>query len=158
VQADVDDLFGMHFVGTGGHYQPGGLKASERERLPRDAAAIVQQLLVWLPGDTRLYWLLGEVMNATGDVSGAADVLDECLWTRRYDAPTLRAHRQTLRAALPKPVPLSLPDEPPVVEVPAGWRADRTLITVVGAGAAACISILLYLQVRESRRKRMRRT
>ena len=45
----------------------------------RDAAAVVQQLALWLPADGRLLWQLGEIANATGDVRTAANILDGCV-------------------------------------------------------------------------------
>ena len=85
--------------GRTGNTYAGRISAEELKKLPPDAIAIVQQLLIWLPGDARLYWLLGELLNAEGDVSSAATVFDECLWTRRYDSPLLREHRQVVQQA-----------------------------------------------------------
>src|SRR5262249_11089349 len=56
----LDDLFGVRFVGESGKYEPGKLGAVERKKLPSDAAAVAQQLALWLPADGRLLWQLAE--------------------------------------------------------------------------------------------------
>jgi tetratricopeptide (TPR) repeat protein len=58
-------------------WEPGKISASERAKLPKDAVAVVQQLLVWTPEDARLIWLLAELLNAEGDTESAATVLSE---------------------------------------------------------------------------------
>lgn len=60
----------VRFVGEGGEFEPGKLAAAERAKLPKEALAIVQQLIVWMPDDLRLYWLLGEMYNAQGGKQG----------------------------------------------------------------------------------------
>src|SRR5207302_193662 len=45
----LDDLFGVRFVGPDGKYVSGQLAAEQRKNLPADAAALVQQLALWLP-------------------------------------------------------------------------------------------------------------
>src|SRR5262249_51405106 len=57
---ELDDLFGIRYVGESGKYEPGKLAAAEQKKLPSDAAAIVQQLALWLPADGRLLWQLAE--------------------------------------------------------------------------------------------------
>ncbi len=57
----------VRFLNDDGEFEAGKIAASERAKLPHkapDALAIVQQLVVWMPDDLRLYWLLGEVYNA----------------------------------------------------------------------------------------------
>src|SRR5262245_22766615 len=72
----LDDLFGVAFVGALGKPEAGKIDASARKRLPAEDVAIVQQLALWLPGDGRLLWLLGELANAHGDVRTAAAILE----------------------------------------------------------------------------------
>src|SRR5439155_7726041 len=55
---NLDDLFGIRFVGETGEYEPGKLAAAEGKKLPSDAAALTQQLALWLPADGRLLWQL----------------------------------------------------------------------------------------------------
>lgn len=102
---DVDSLFPqgvkttpVHFVGEDGNYAAGQLADSERKKLPPDAIAIVQQLLLWHPKDARLYWLLGELYNAEGDIDSAAKLLDACSFVMGYSNPTVIEHRRILKA------------------------------------------------------------
>jgi tetratricopeptide (TPR) repeat protein len=68
----------LRFVGESGKFEPGKLAKAEMEKLPPDATKIVEQLLVWMPDDLRLYWLLGELLNGQqGDVDGAKIVFTE---------------------------------------------------------------------------------
>ena len=150
----VDDLFGAHFLGENGKYLPGRISTEELKKLPPDAIAIVQQLLIWFPGDARLYWLLGELLNAEGDVSSAATVFDECLWTRRYDAPLLREHRQVVQQANASQAPFLGSLEPSAPEPPAGWQFDRRLIVAGSVAGVLLIGLLGYLQLREFRKQR----
>jgi len=65
----VDPIFGevdkpVRFVNDKDEFEVGRIPADEFKQLPPDADVIVQQLLVWMPNDERLLWLLGEVLNA----------------------------------------------------------------------------------------------
>ncbi len=95
----LDDLFGVRYAGEGGKYEPGKLPPAEQAKLSSDAAAIIQQLGLWLPNDGRLLWQLAEIANALGDVRTAAAVMDGCVNEFGMRTPDLRAHRQVLRAA-----------------------------------------------------------
>src|SRR5712692_1751909 len=46
---DLDELFGIRFVSAAGKYEPGKLAVVEQKKLPSDAAALAQQLALWLP-------------------------------------------------------------------------------------------------------------
>jgi hypothetical protein len=152
----VDDLFGVRFEGEKGRYEPGRIAPAEKAKLPKDAVAVVEQLLIWLPVDTRLYWLLGEVLNAEGDIASAATILDECAGARRYNARILREHRRTLQEAKAALAPVVSPLDSPTgpEEVPAGWSINGRLAALVGAGAGLLIVLLVYLQVRDLSRRR----
>jgi hypothetical protein len=89
----------VRFVGPSGEYIAGSIADEERKKLPSDAIAIVQQLVLWHPHDARLYWLLGELYNADGDVETAAKILDHCSFNMGYSNPTLLRHRQILQQA-----------------------------------------------------------
>lgn len=95
---DLDDLFGVRFVGDNGNYQPGKIAAAERKKLPVDAVAIVQQLLLWLPADGLLLWQLAELAGAHGDVRMAAAMMEGCVSEFGLQAPELRKRRQMARA------------------------------------------------------------
>lgn len=110
LQEDVDVLFPtarpprrpedpVEFVGENGHYEAGSIAAVEQRKLPPDALAIVQQLVLWHPQDPRLYWLLGELYNAAGEVETAAGILDLCTFAMGYSNPTVIEHRRVLRTA-----------------------------------------------------------
>ncbi len=96
---ELDDLFGVRYVGAGGKYEPGQMAAAERKKLPEEAAAVAQQLALWLPADGKLLWQLGELAAAHGDVRMAAAILDGCVTEFGLRSPELRAHRQANRAA-----------------------------------------------------------
>jgi len=91
----LDDLFGVQFVGDSGRYEPGQISAAQREKLPEDAITIVQQLLLWMPSDARLYWLLAELYNAAGEMQFAVAIMDECVNTR-FQTELLREHQQLI--------------------------------------------------------------
>jgi tetratricopeptide (TPR) repeat protein len=96
---DLDDLFGIRYVGEDGTYQPGKLAAGQSKLLPSNAAAVAQQLALWLPADGRLLWQLAELTSAHGDVKTAAAILDGCVTEFGMNSPELRRHRQAMRAA-----------------------------------------------------------
>ena len=96
---DLDDLFGIHYVGPSGKFEAGRLAETQRKRLPNDAVALVQQLALWLPADGRLLWQLGELAGANGDVTTAAAILDGCVTEFGLRAAPLREHRRAYRAA-----------------------------------------------------------
>jgi hypothetical protein len=97
----VDELFPkVRFVGPSGQYEAGALAQASRDEVPVDATLIALQLVVWLPFDDRLYWLLGELLNASGNVQYAYDVFDELVYARRVDTRELAQHRQVLRDAV----------------------------------------------------------
>lgn len=161
----VDDLFGpvgspVHFVGESGHYEAGRIAANERRKLPSDAIALVEQLLVWLPEDTRLYWLLGELFNASGDVQAAATVMEDCVWNRGWTAEELKDHRRILKEARPAPA-LDVADlrAPPAARTtppPTDWLPSRRRAVAVAVIAAAAMAALTIFQIRELRRRRRR--
>ncbi len=96
---DLDNLFGVRFVGEDGNYQPGKLAAAERKKLPADAVANVQQLLLWLPADGMLLWQIAELAGAYGDVRMAAAMMEGCVSEFGLQAPELRRRRPLARAA-----------------------------------------------------------
>lgn len=84
----VDDLFGANYAGE-----------ADSTKLPPNAAALVQQLALWLPADGRLLWQLGELAHVHGDVATAAAILDGCITEFNMGSPELRKHRLAYRAA-----------------------------------------------------------
>jgi len=97
---DPTPLFPVRFVSDAGVYEPGTLAAAERAKLPADAVAVVQQLLLWFPSDTRLYWLLAELYAAEGDLDTAQKIFDECAWSRQFgNRKVFMDHRTAVTAA-----------------------------------------------------------
>jgi tetratricopeptide (TPR) repeat protein len=165
---NVDGLFGtvaapIRFVGDSGKYEAGRLAAAERARLPGDATAIVQQLLIWLPDDLRLYWLYGELLNAGGDTASAAVVFDS-FWSRNWSPAALVEHRRIVKEAVPKasdPAAETWASEGSGVggqgsqdRPTGGWLPDTRQLVLVAGLAGAVVVFLGYLQVREFRRRR----
>jgi len=66
--------------------------------LPPDAVTVVQTLGLWLPGDGRVLWQLGELAHAAGDVATAAAILDGVVSEFGLNDPELRRQRQKFRA------------------------------------------------------------
>jgi hypothetical protein len=93
---DLDDLFGIRFVGLSGKYEPGKLADEQRKLLPSDAAASLQLLALWLPADARLLWQTAEVAGAYGDVGTAAAIMDGCVTEFGLRAPALLEHRRAV--------------------------------------------------------------
>jgi hypothetical protein len=104
----------VKFVGDTGVFEPGSMSATELKKLPRDAREIVQQLLLWLPDDLRLYWLLGEIYNAEAAkvradgtkasaeakkaaAAAAYKIFDQLVYKANLRADDLRDRRQKLR-------------------------------------------------------------
>jgi tetratricopeptide (TPR) repeat protein len=96
---ELDELFGIRYVGDKGEYEPGRLAETERKKLPARAVATVQQLALWLPADGRLLWQLAELASAHGDVASAAAMLDGCVLQFGMTSPELRGRRQLMRDA-----------------------------------------------------------
>ena len=100
------------YVNDKGEFEPGKIGAAEKKLLPPDAREIVQQLLLWMPHDRRLYWQLGEIYNAQGDprsIKAARSIFDELVYLDKLRVPEVEKRRQILND-------LKLPDEAPVSE------------------------------------------
>ncbi len=95
----LDDLFGVRFVNDKGKYEPGKLAMAQRQKVPAEAAAIVQQLALWLPADGPLLWQLAELAGVHGDVKMSAAIMDGCVTEFGMNSRELREHRRLARAA-----------------------------------------------------------
>lgn len=105
---DVDPLFvandqGVLYVSESGEFEPGKLAEAERAKLPEKsidrALQVTQQLLVWLPLDTRLYWQLGELYAARGkpqDLRAARKIFDELVWDMNVPYAETKKRRAVL--------------------------------------------------------------
>ena len=93
----------VRFVNDRGEYEPGALAAAERAKLPPDAVAIAQQMMLWFPLDAGLYWLLAELYAADGQLEEALVILKECADSRAYGGrKLLMEHRSAVMAAVEK--------------------------------------------------------
>jgi hypothetical protein len=148
-QEGSKSLLPVRFVNDAGAYEPGVLAASERAKLPPDAIAVVQQLIMWFPGETRLYWLLAELYAADGDLDAAIAIFDECAWGLRYgNRKLLMEHRAAVRAAIdakPKPAPIAPP------ESPISMRDILLYFGVVGVVVAIALGRVLYKRMRTAK-------
>lgn len=136
-----DDLFGIRFVNDAGHYEPGQLAAAEKAKLPggdfTEALATVQQLVLWFPFDTRLYWLLGELYTAQGEFKTALDIMNECVDSGRFsNRKVLMEHREAV-ARLAN-IPTAVDEEP---ELPVSMR-----MVAVYFGAVALIALVALVR------------
>jgi tetratricopeptide (TPR) repeat protein len=151
----LDDLFGVDFT-----YEGGGLPEKEKAKLPSNGLALVQQLLIWLPDDPRLYWLLGELYHAQGtpeDEAAARQIFKDLVeFNGRYRVPGTRDHYHALGKAPPLTPNVPAPDKEPVATPsPSDGNAIFDLRPLlVGFGAGVLVSLLAYWQVRELRRRR----
>jgi tetratricopeptide (TPR) repeat protein len=152
--ADVDAIFDGRFVGPAGQYGAGKIADKERVKLPKDAVAIVQQLLLWFPEDSRLIWLLGELYNADGELEAAFKMLDMCVYSRRYESPTLRDHRRIVKDAYEAQVkaaesaPPASPPPPGESILPGSWQ-----LYTVGTVFGILLLALAYWQASELLRR-----
>jgi tetratricopeptide (TPR) repeat protein len=145
----------VQFVGPGGKYEPGKLAAAERQKLPANALAIVEQLVLWDPDDLRLRWLAAELFNAEGEMGAARDLLVYLSWNEGFNPPELKEHRDILVRQAPAPqtaveTPAPTPDK---VEPTSPWPTNPWQLLGVGFGAGAVVALLGVWQVREIRRR-----
>jgi hypothetical protein len=174
----------VRFVGESGDFEPGKIAKAEKAKLdavrkfPSDPGPIdiVQQLLIWLPDDQRLFWLLGELYNAAADLTdvtlptdgeerrkilnksgddlAAAKFIFESLGK---DAGGLRtkefwSRRQILLNA-PAPEPTS-PTPTPVDAKPVSRPGIEWRSLWVGFGTGAAVALFSWWQIKEWRRRR----
>ncbi|MFO0879550.1 MAG: hypothetical protein U0840_19570 [Gemmataceae bacterium] len=102
-EVEVDPIFpGVRYVGSSGEYEAGGLATESRDRLPANAFNLLYQIAVWFPTDMRLYWQIGEMLNAFGVIDQAHDVFVELVeagMSRSFR--NLPLHRRVLLEARP---------------------------------------------------------
>jgi tetratricopeptide (TPR) repeat protein len=96
---NLDDLFGVRYVGPSGKFELGRLAEAQRKKLPTEAVALTQQLALWLPADGQLLWQLAELAGASGDFATAAAIMDGCVTSFGLRAADLLTHRRAYRAA-----------------------------------------------------------
>jgi hypothetical protein len=145
----------VRFVGESGQYEPGRIAAVEEAKLPKNAQAIVEQLLVWLPNDPDpgLEWLRGELLNAQGKSDYATLVFQNLSDRLGKQAPQeLNAHREVLQNQ--KGNPPSASSQATAPPPPETWRPNPWQTLAVGFAAGLVVALLGYWQVREILRRR----
>ena len=185
IEETIDPLFvgndqdkkPVRFVSDAGKFEAGRLADAERARLPGDAIEIVEQLLVWMPNDLRLYWLLGELLNANAmtrktDAEKYQDIRSSYLIMKELvegwrDAPKeLGEHHAVLKNYLemtPAPNPIAVGELKNIIDDPdkdtnppltaeQWWRA-----LVVGFVTGFAIGLFALWQIQEMRRRRQAR-
>lgn len=150
-----DHIFDVDFAKM---YEPGAAGEAERAKLPPDALATAQQLVLWFPYDWRLYWLLGEVYAAKGEVRAAKKIMDECVYSGSYsNRKALMQHREAVAKAVaalpPEPQP---PEHSPPPEVTETEPAVPFTMTAVWwyFGAVGLFGLLALLRAVWKRGKR----
>jgi hypothetical protein len=171
----VDQIFApVDLVRAEGGYEIGHISARQLAELPPDAVAIVEQLLYWLPLDNRLYWLLGELLNAKGNVYSAYQVFNTVIsppdqpnktdqtFVKQPDQPRLlRQHwkllgedpRAKTEPKLEDLTETSTPKETSGSKTDSSWLPDPRALGV-GFAAGVLVTLLAGLQLREIRRRR----
>jgi tetratricopeptide (TPR) repeat protein len=154
----IDALFDVKFVGDSGEFEPGTISKAEKAKLPRNARQIVEQLLVWLPYDLRLQWLLGEILNAQGeaeDVKAARKIFDTLVSLDGMRAKELMARRQALNS---RNEPAATAVDPTIdadqKDKPAATLDWRGLVVAFVAGII--VAIFTHWQYREIQRRRQK--
>jgi hypothetical protein len=154
----LDDLFpGVRFVGREGKYVAGEIDPRAMDRLPPDALALVEQLVLWFPEDLRLLWLLGELFNAHGDIR-AASYFVSGVRDKGIHGEGLDEHRRVLaraKASLPeeKAELPSLTDTDSADSAPQSWLPDLKTLGI-GFGVGTVIGALVVLQLYQLFRRR----
>lgn len=94
----LDELFpGVRFVGASGRYEAGSIDPLQYARLPADHLSAVAQLVLWMPTDARLSWLLAELLNANGNIADAFAWMHDLSYNRGYHPNDLKEHRLLLK-------------------------------------------------------------
>jgi tetratricopeptide (TPR) repeat protein len=150
-------LFDVNFVGESGRYEPGTLAAAEKAKLPKDAVAVVQQLMLWSPDDAALQWLLAELYAAAGRLREAELIFNQIVESRQYsNRPLFMEHRSAVREAvakLPKEQPppdlviAPTPADPPKPDG-SEFLPSRERVAAVVAAFAVFVGVLIVLKLR----------
>ena len=87
-------------------YRPGPADRITWESLPGDALDQARQLAVWFPMENRVFWLLGEMLNAAGENTEGLRVLEELASARQMrHVRVLTRHIEVLKASAPPAEP-----------------------------------------------------
>jgi hypothetical protein len=159
----------IRFVNDEGKFEAGKIAAAAKEALRRDCVEDVEQLLIWMPNDQRLLWLLAETLNASAmdykDKKDKNRVIENAhkilLRLTRFDTPMEFGRRevkereqvlQTFVEANPTgELPPDIVKEDLVPVSSARWWA--TVAFIVGLA----IGMFAIWQIQEMRRRRLAR-
>jgi hypothetical protein len=162
----------IRFRGENGEYQAGKIASADKESLAADFVDDVQQLLLWLPNDPRLLWLLAEAYNASAmlrqnpkDKDWAIHNANKVFLRLRnletpakYGQKEIRAHHEVVQAyadAHPlNVIPPPVEDPNDVKMTSAQWY--RTLAVTGFVGLA--VGMFALWQIQEVRRRRQARS
>jgi hypothetical protein len=162
---ELDPLFrdkttreSVRYIGESGQFEPGAIAAAEKVKLPPDAVAIVQQLVLWYPSDERLLWQLAELYNANGEIRAADQLFDQVIRDLHIESQEARDHRtivkervEWIRAEMQRML-----DEKKSAELEKKRKAEeekRQRYVLVGVIVALVLTGLFYYQTRELRRR-----
>lgn len=163
----LDNLFpGVPFADENAKYLIGETTYKARDKLPPDVLALVEQMLLWMPQDKRLLWMFAELLNARGDVALTWGIFKE-LTEGGYNNGLFRKHRNAFRDVADTDPRFKKPK----VEVGGGraifpggstagdtgqqpWLPDWRQLGV-GFGSGLLVGMLLLLQFRQFRRRRL---
>jgi hypothetical protein len=98
----------------GREYRAGSLWPETADALPLDALEVTTQMLLWLPNDSRLYWLYGELLNGKGALVEAKGIFND-LYENRF-VRAVKSHREAIDQAvenMPKATESAPPPPPP---------------------------------------------
>lgn len=150
----------VRFVNEAGGFEPGSLAAASKTSLPEDAVAVVQQMLLWQPADTNLYWLLAELYAARNRLRTAAVIYDQVAWSRQYsNRRVMMDHRDAVKKAvdlLPPEAAEGIGDllgTPPSDEDGLAFLPSRQSVILVLAVFVPIAILLFILQFRAIRRR-----
>ncbi len=167
----------VRFVNDKGVFEAGRIPKAEFDKLPKDAIEAVEQLLIWMPHDQRLLWLLGEVFNASAMETGLKeeqrndairnaykifDKMTDPLNSVKYGLVEAKSRRDTLEEAVKNMRPPPMPDELKKIlkkeqeeNTPAPEQSWRPLIVAFLTGLA--LGLFTLWQYQEMRRRRQAR-
>lgn len=100
---DSQNLLTKIFADFEGEWKKNNFKPSQAsfsflDSLAPDTTDLVIKLLSCFPQDNNLFWLYGEMLNATGDPISASKILDELVNARQMSSnPVLFEHSRILR-------------------------------------------------------------
>lgn len=144
-QLTVDDLFGVQFVGPGGAYEAGTIAPEQKAKVPADAVAVVQQLILWFPFDARIYWLLGELYNANGQMREALTIFKECM-DRGFRTEPLKEHPLVIEEKLKQVADVERQKQ--IEEEEKQFSKHPEILWTVGSVGGVAILLLVLWQVR----------